>query len=270
MNERNVCSFQWSYTLLLALCFLFVTAQGQQEVTVRQMNTHYASLYPGITAAQGLIIPDTGVEINVMHPPLASINSTNTSDNLCVFPEWLSNLNSSSTEALQNADSHPICLVVTGEEQECTLQTQAVNLQQIQDSVDDRVKCLVVYGNRPDIYEPDIMDYDLAIIYIPFLAGRDLINRMDDLSAASNFSAFFFDLSGDNVQWRFPFRVQPYGGTSNYGNNADNFFWFRIVLFTLLIVSPCLRAAYLWYAGGGRIHLRRNENGRVIGFQYVP
>jgi hypothetical protein len=57
----------------------------------------------------------------------------------------------------------------------------------------------------------------------------------------------------------------------SYGDGAsDSFFWFRALLFTLLIVSPCFRAAYLWYAAGGRIHLRRNEDGRIIGLLYVP
>lgn len=50
----------------------------------------------------------------------------------------------------------------------------------------------------------------------------------------------------------------------------SSFFWFRAVLFTLLIVSPCFRAAYLWHARGGRIHIRRNEEGRIVGLLYVP
>jgi hypothetical protein len=57
----------------------------------------------------------------------------------------------------------------------------------------------------------------------------------------------------------------------SYGEGAtDSFLWFRALLFTLLIVSPCFRAGYLWYAAGGRIHIRRNENGRIIGLLYVP
>jgi hypothetical protein len=43
-----------------------------------------------------------------------------------------------------------------------------------------------------------------------------------------------------------------------------------MVLFVVLIVTPCFRAGYLWYAGGGRLHWRRNENGRIIGILYVP
>jgi len=58
----------------------------------------------------------------------------------------------------------------------------------------------------------------------------------------------------------------------SYGGEANgSFYWFRFVLFALLIVSPCLRAAYLWWVGGGRIQFRRDvETGRIIGLQYIP
>jgi hypothetical protein len=44
----------------------------------------------------------------------------------------------------------------------------------------------------------------------------------------------------------------------------------RGFLFGLLIVAPLCRAAYLWYASGGRFHWRRNAQGRIVGIQYVP
>jgi hypothetical protein len=58
----------------------------------------------------------------------------------------------------------------------------------------------------------------------------------------------------------------------SYGDDANgSFYWFRFVLFTLLIVSPCLRAAYLWWAGGGRIRFRRDlDTGRITGLQVQP
>jgi Ring finger domain len=60
------------------------------------------------------------------------------------------------------------------------------------------------------------------------------------------------------------------GGRNRYDSN-DSFYWFRFILFTLLIASPCLRAGYLWWAGGGRIRLRRDpETGRITGLQYIP
>jgi hypothetical protein len=60
-----------------------------------------------------------------------------------------------------------------------------------------------------------------------------------------------------------------FASSSNRGIHGGNFFWFRLILFALLIMSPCCRGAYLWWNGGGRIRFRRNENGRIIGLQYV-
>jgi len=60
-------------------------------------------------------------------------------------------------------------------------------------------------------------------------------------------------------------------GMNDYDYGAsDDYYWIRYVLFSLLIVSPCFRAGYLFYAGGGRIRFRRNERGMIVGVQYIP
>ena len=79
----------------------------------------------------------------------------------------------------------------------------------------------------------------------------------------------------DNVHWSLIGSIDPYytGPSSTSGSNEqspDSFYWFRILLFTLLIVSPCCRAGFLWWAGGGRLHFTRNKQGRITGLQYVP
>ncbi|GKY98395.1 hypothetical protein MPSEU_000797000 [Mayamaea pseudoterrestris] len=262
-----------SVILLLLSAFFVHVGHAQQEVTVREIDTTYASMYPGITAAQGLLIPGNGVEINCMQPPQPrSYNvSSKPSKSLCSVPNWLYLMEESKKESLQITDPHPICLVVSGNETDCPLEQQVKMTQEIQDKVSDRVKCLVVYGNNPDIYELPIQNYAVAVIYVPPLAGKDILTRMNQLANSSNTSSFFFDPLGDNVDWSYAFQVQPYGGPGQYyDGRSNNFFWFRIVLFTLLIISPCLRAGYLWYSGGGRVHLRRNESGRIVGFQVVP
>jgi len=59
--------------------------------------------------------------------------------------------------------------------------------------------------------------------------------------------------------------------TSNGGNvDAEDFYWFRLIIFSLLVVSPCFRAVFLWYQGGARIRFRYNEQGRIVGLQYIP
>jgi Ring finger domain len=61
------------------------------------------------------------------------------------------------------------------------------------------------------------------------------------------------------------------GGCQNRYDSNDSFYWFRFILFTLLIALPCLRAGYIWWAGGGRIQLRQDpETGRITGLQYIP
>ena len=65
-------------------------------------------------------------------------------------------------------------------------------------------------------------------------------------------------------------------GTSEnqpYQDNAPGTFTiFKFIFFALLIASPCLRLAHQWWAGGGRIRLRRSEQhaNRVVGLQYIP
>ena len=68
-----------------------------------------------------------------------------------------------------------------------------------------------------------------------------------------------------------------HGGSANesqpYQDNAPGTFAiFKFIFFALLIASPCLRLAHQWWAGGGRIRLRRSEenSNRVVGLQYIP
>lgn len=61
--------------------------------------------------------------------------------------------------------------------------------------------------------------------------------------------------------------------SDSYSDNAPSTFnILKFVLFGLLIISPCLRAFHLWWAGGGRIRIRHSEDddNRVVGLQYIP
>jgi hypothetical protein len=125
----------------------------------------------------------------------------------------------------------------------------------------------------------------VGVLHLPFSNAADLKQRM--VGRAYSRSSDYHFLSPDNVFWLFPIRIVNESDAADYihsddsigdsnGNNSDkrndlspNFVWFRFVLFTLLIVSPCFRACFLWYYGGGRILLRRNGNGRVIGLAFV-
>jgi len=62
--------------------------------------------------------------------------------------------------------------------------------------------------------------------------------------------------------------------SASYQDNAPGTFTiFKFIFFALLIASPCLRLLHQWWAGGGRIRLRRIADGdsnRVVGLQYIP
>jgi len=71
----------------------------------------------------------------------------------------------------------------------------------------------------------------------------------------------------DNRKWN--------GGrrSGSYSDNAPSTFTIlKFILFGLLIISPCLRAVHLWWAGGGRIRFRHSEDedNRIVGLQYIP
>jgi hypothetical protein len=120
----------------------------------------------------------------------------------------------------------------------------------------------------------------LSIISVSTGAGVNLMGLIQKYSEATNTSSQL--LVEGNEDWDLEMVVKrvphlnnatvppnPYG-TSAPGVNGPNFYWFRFVLFGLLIMSPCCRGAYLWWNGGGRIHFRRSENGRIVGLHYVP
>jgi Ring finger domain len=96
-----------------------------------------------------------------------------------------------------------------------------------------------------------------------------VLERVDDDRHQSGSGGTDGDPSNDGT-------VSNGGGGGRYpesygdGSAGHSFVYFQAILFTLLIVSPCFRAAYLWYAAGGRVHLRRNEQGRIVGLLYIP
>ena len=119
----------------------------------------------------------------------------------------------------------------------------------------------------------------LSILSVSTSAGVNLMGLIQKYSDATNTSSQL--LVEGNEDWDLAMVVQrlvnlnnapppPSTYESGYpGMNGSDFYWLRFVLFTLLIVSPCCRGGYLWWNGGGRIRFRRNDNGRIIGIQYV-
>ena len=137
----------------------------------------------------------------------------------------------------------------------------------------------IVSINRPDSGNiPEDIER-LSILSVSTSAGVNLMGLLQKYSDATNTSSQL--LVEGNEEWDLAMVVQRLVNLNNapdtpssYGTsyprmNGSNFYWLRFVLFTLLILSPCCRGGYLWWNGGGRIRFRRNDNGRIIGLQYV-
>ena len=238
---------------------------------------------------------------NLMYPPIEDDGY------LCTLPSSFQNL--PKADAFTNGARHnqmSIALFVKFGGN-CTAQQKAEVMYEIQQYYPN-VDMLLIYSTTepPDRYDyddqptllmPDTtmvsnMFDDIGILYVKYADGVKITNEIKHLyqtktTIYENKSAHFYpDLYNNRTtEWTFNFFVsgQPdsyydNGNPNSYissGNTEDenptNFFWFRFVLFGLLIIAPLIRAVYLWYAGGGRIYLRRHaQTGRIIGLQYIP
>ena len=130
-------------------------------------------------------------------------------------------------------------------------------------------------GSRPEILrltreeEREGFDYSsLGVFYLPYSDYTNVFSAMQTNLQTSATSSWFL-MDPDSASWQFSVR---FGATVRISNSPGItvFYWLRFFLFTLLIATPCFRAAYLWYSGGGRLHWRRNDNGRITGILYVP
>lgn len=217
---------------------------------------------------------------NVMLPP--------DDRNLCRFPN-LAAINSTKEEIARRIDkiSHPIALLIP-RSSPCSNQQRARVFLEMQKEISSMLKLLIVYEEEPRymgyflLLKPDKEPVPnelngISLTYLPFLELREFARRMEQFASGDN----IFFLHPGNEQWSFihtvvgewePVGVDKYDRESRSGDyyGQDDYDWIRYTLFSLLLVSPCIRAVYLFYAGGGRIHFRRNEAGRIISLQYIP
>lgn len=276
----------------LLFCFFWtgsVVAQQSPPPTVAMFVSRRLG-YLAQNAAFGAQVTEY-LNINVMYPP-------EDAPNLCFYPKSLRNYTSNTQ---LNSVNFSIAFVI-GESTVpgCTPEHQAMVALKIQKQVTSKLQYLIICGNNPNdnnalqILYPDSAtggnssggsnnytddafanpnpDFStLTILYVNYRTGVDIQQQFAFRSDWWNVDPYFGSLN--NLAWSFFFRVGPYDSNPNATSSSgtgDSFYWFRIVLFTLLIVSPCCRAGYLWYAAGGRLQFRRNENGRIIGLQYIP
>ena len=77
--------------------------------------------------------------------------------------------------------------------------------------------------------------------------------------------------------WSFPILVDDVSGLGGSGRGRppnsdqyrDAFDWVRYALIAMLIVSPVARGIFVWFAAGGRVQLRRDMFGNVVGLVVI-
>ena len=259
---------------LLLLCLqLFSYQQVRADPRSLYIWGPLSTEYVAETAQFGDPVPDP-LPANLMLPP----------DNpwLCEYPPSLENITSTDLALLpQFQFDKDVALFVSINR--CSAETKARVLAQMNERISNRIKLLILYSTNPqefqfvslraDDNESDLEDLrDIGVLYIPhrYASGIDLRMRMQYQGDDPRFSY------EGSENWSFPIEVTPLSDNAR-GTNRDStdyrggdIYWFRIILFSLLIASPCCRACYLWYAGGGRMHWRRDEQGRIVGIQYIP
>ena len=230
--------------------------------------------YIAETATFGHPLNET-LTANLMLPP----------DNpwMCEYPEYLENITSTQI-ALEPRFQFDEDIALFVSINHCSPETKIRVVEEMRQRITDRIRLVILYSTDPTDFSFESLSADkegdnppdlreIGVLFVPhrYAAGIDLRMRMQYQGDDPRFG---YETS---QYWKFPIEVTELSdearrprssGDSTY--DGGDIYWFRIILFSLLIASPCCRACYLWYAGGGRLHWRRNEAGRIVGIQYIP
>lgn len=281
-NGRRRCCTPRKFSVCCWFCLAFIILASFIATTVKAEKVVLLfGIYPARGADFGAPVPNYEDRINVMFPPMDSDGS------LCKYPASLTDEDDATVESLVNAVHAPIALLLDAgaSDTNCTAERQALIARKIQKRVTSKLKYIIIQGKPDDgdylqVLSPDDRENvpssldNVAILYVTYRTGLYIQQHVARRQAMWGGSPYFMDKSGRNVFWSLITSIEMYTppsrGRTGAGARADGFYWFRILLFTLLIASPCCRAGYLWWAGGGRIRFRRNENGRIVGMQYIP
>jgi hypothetical protein len=212
---------------------------------------------------------------------------------LCEYPAVLESVNVTAIAAFRKFEPTRVALLV--KRGRCSfLEKALVALEISRNSTEWTVDLVLVYNDNttesnilftPSSNATDAENKELQALGMVFLStssGNAILQQIGSLERDQNASAVLQAPGFD--RWKFQIAVQQAppdrggpnptagpGSDSQSSNNSEPaFYWFRFLLFSVLILSPCLRAGYLWYAGGGRLRWRYNAHGRLIGIQYVP
>jgi len=208
---------------------------------------------------------------------------------LCTFPPSLANADSNLTLPVKYPSDLALVVSLGG----CDVYQKTDIALQLHERASPSIKYIVFYNNDPGntdgivpllppdpssgIAVPDNIR-KLAFLSASTSVGVNLLALIERHAEGTGNSPDF--LRQGNRNWNLEMLVERLAASNNtptpqnpYATNTrvngGNFYWFRFILFALLIIAPCCRGAYLWWNGGGRIYFRRNENGRIVGLQYI-
>jgi hypothetical protein len=277
--RRTSSSTSFFFFRLVLFCGFFCTVSMGANQAVMKIVDFTSWKYGAEIASFGSYL-----DSNIVYP--ANLMTPHDDPQLCTFPESIFdfvNISSSVVDIIA-----PVALLVS--HGGCTTLEKLRVAMEMQQKVPRILKYIVFYNNNPDDPEAilglqtpvDLLPAEesdlelLGILSVSTNSGSAILSRIHHLSLVTGLSPQL--LTPWNRRWRLLTEFSQdtdllprNSGNEAYGTvGSGGFYWFRFVLFTLLIVSPCFRAGYLWWAGGGRLHLRYNEQGRLVGLQYVP
>lgn len=232
---------------------------------------------------ESILPPSERFAANLMVPPANY-------SHLCEFPEALRNLGGYGAPGIGDAFSNIALMVSLGGG--CDVLTKIQVALEIRERVTDGLSAIVFYDdNQDDSSDPLLLEGN-DVRYFPANFSSNSIEGVEfllfaTLKAASSESIFRwmmdsmddgvspeFIVGQNNADWRFLITFErKWGGYSSGSGSVDGTRnsppGFELVIFVFLALCPFIQMVRLWHSAGGRILLRRNENGRVVGIQYV-
>jgi hypothetical protein len=252
----------------LLICMLAVNG-------VASANTAVITL-PGKTVQLRSEIAQWGYQFDLQSVHVANLMLPPKGDGpyLCTYPSSLDNV------FLPLPSTPPIALFVS--RGDCTFRQKAEVALALQQNFTTAIQYVIIYNNDPNDFSGVIgLQSNLTVPSIGFLSisTRAADYTMSGIVSSAQVTDTSPYLSApaatNNSDWDYLIEMERWdpptrgGGNGSSSPSADTFYWVRFVLFTVLILSPCLRGMYLWWMGGGRIGFRRNEQGRITGLMYV-
>ena len=251
--------------------------------------------YKGMVATFGSRLQEP-IQVNVMFPP-----DVETDPYLCEYPKSLASMSRSEINMRSSYIDQPVALVVA-RGGPCSPEHKARILLEMQTKISSNLKVLLIYNADSHfplafkLLEPDDPSKQLepaidnvGLLYLPYRHAERLKQQLNATAVDSNGEARL--MQPGNEFWSFEHSIEGSWSSNNLGgdgyrNDGDEAFmdeqdWSShhhhrndrglYALFSLLclLLVPCFWIGFVVLAGG-RLRLRRNEQGRIVGLQYVP